>query len=97
MDGSRLSSLNGQSTERSKWIFENLLVASLKAHGLSKIPFIWFWPEGFNSCVIMTHDVETKTGRDFCSKVIKMNRSERNQKFVPDYPRGAVHGRSVLF
>lgn len=54
-------------------IFENLLVASLKAHGLSKIPFIWFWPEGFNSCVIMTHDVETKTGRDFCSKVMQMN------------------------
>ena len=54
-------------------IFENLLIASLKTHGLSKIPFIWFWPEGFNNCVIMTHDVETKTGRDFCTKLMQMN------------------------
>jgi hypothetical protein len=54
-------------------ILEQLLTLSLKARGVNESPFIWFWPEGYSSCVIMTHDVETMAGRDFCCKVMDMN------------------------
>jgi hypothetical protein len=56
-------------------LFEHLMLLSLKSQGVSKIPFIWFWPEGAPSCAIMTHDVETATGRDFCSTLMDINDS----------------------
>jgi hypothetical protein len=43
-------------------ILESLLSLSMKSHRTERIPFIWFWPQGAPSCVIMTHDVETKAG-----------------------------------
>lgn len=46
-------------------LLEQLMLLSLRASGAERIPFIWFWPEGSSSCAIMTHDVETKVGRDF--------------------------------
>jgi len=46
---------------------EELLLLCLKAGGLDSIPFIWFWPEGASSCVIVTHDVETNIGLRSCS------------------------------
>ncbi len=39
------------------------------------IPFIWFWPEGKRSCAIMTHDVETSMGRDFCDRLMDVDDS----------------------
>ena len=56
-------------------IHQKLLALSLKAQGLEKVPFIWFWPEGFSSCVIMTHDVEEKLGRDFCAQLMDLDES----------------------
>src|SRR5882724_3672782 len=47
-------------------VLEKLLMLSLKAKGVSSVPFIWFWPEGAQSCAMMTHDVETPAGIDFC-------------------------------
>jgi hypothetical protein len=52
---------------------QRLLALSLKAQGLEKIPFIWFWPEGFSSCAIMTHDVEGQSGRDFCPALMDLD------------------------
>ena len=37
-------------------VTETLMALSLKAHGLQRIPLIWFWPDGLQSCVIVTHD-----------------------------------------
>src|SRR5690242_2548415 len=54
-------------------IFEKLLALLLKASRLPRIPFIWFWPEGSSSCAIMTHDVETLSGRDFCSQLMDLD------------------------
>jgi len=54
-------------------IHQKLLALSLQARGVEKIPFIWFWPEGFSSCAIMTHDVEDAAGRDFCSKLMDLD------------------------
>ena len=50
-----------------------LLILLLKAHAVDKIPFVWFWPNGFPSCAIMTHDVEALPGRDFCSHLMDLD------------------------
>jgi hypothetical protein len=36
----------------------------LDTRGISEIPFIWFWPEGCSSAVVLSHDVETQLGHD---------------------------------
>lgn len=52
---------------------ESLLLLSLKAQKLPRIPFIWFWPDGASSCAVMTHDVETLVGRDHCSSLMDID------------------------
>jgi len=56
-------------------LLEHLLLLSLEATGAERIPFIWFWPDGASSCAIMTHDVETKVGQQFCSTVMDIDDS----------------------
>ena len=56
-------------------IHQKLLALSLKAQGLEKVPFIWFWPEGFSSCAIMTHDIEDPSGKDFCATLMDWDES----------------------
>lgn len=56
-------------------LHRRLLGLSLKAQGLERIPFIWFWPEGFSSCAVMTHDVERASGRDFCHNLMDLDES----------------------
>jgi len=56
-------------------LFEQLLLGVLRSQSLDSIPFIWFWPDGASSCAIMTHDVETTLGRDFCSTLMDINDS----------------------
>ena len=54
-------------------VFETVLLMSMKARGLEKIPFVWFWPNGASACLTMTHDVETTAGRDFCSALMDVD------------------------
>jgi hypothetical protein len=56
-------------------ILEQLLVLAMKAQGLDRAPFIWFWPDGAASCAVMTHDVEHLAGRNFCSKLMDLDES----------------------
>lgn len=56
-------------------LFRQLLLLFLNSNGDEPIPFIWFWPKGASSCAIMTHDVETALGRDFCSKLMDIDDS----------------------
>jgi hypothetical protein len=53
---------------------EQILTLALKVHG-GAIPFIWFWPDGARGCVSMTHDVETKLGRDFSTRLMDIDDS----------------------
>jgi hypothetical protein len=53
-------------------IFEQLLVLSMQARQVDRLPFIWFWPQGVRSCTIITHDVETSAGVDFCPKLMDL-------------------------
>jgi hypothetical protein len=54
---------------------ERLLALSMRAQGVERVPFIWFWPAGAKSCVIMTHDVENATGLNFCSRLMDLDDS----------------------
>ena len=52
-----------------------LFAFTLKAHAIDSIPFIWFWPKGAPSCAILTHDVETLRGRNFCARLMDLDDS----------------------
>jgi hypothetical protein len=54
-------------------LMNKLLLLGLKSEGLQAVPFIWFWPDGASACSIMTHDVETKTGQEFCAKLMDVD------------------------
>lgn len=56
-------------------LLEEMLLLSLRQSEVDRIPFIWFWPEGRSACCLMTHDVETRTGRDFCSTLMDLDES----------------------
>jgi hypothetical protein len=56
-------------------LHEMLLQMAMTAQGCQRVPFIWFWPGGASSCVILTHDVETAAGRDFCSSLMDIDLS----------------------
>ena len=45
----------------------------IDASGMDTIPFIWFWPDGFSSCAIITHDVESNYGRDFTGALMDID------------------------
>jgi hypothetical protein len=72
-------------------IFERLMILAIKARGLKEIPFIWFWPEGKTGCAIMTHDVETRTGLDFCSTLMDLNDSQGIKSSFQIIPEGRYH------
>lgn len=55
-------------------LFEQLMLLALRTSG-EPIPFIWFWPTGISSCAIMTHDVETQNGRDYCPSLMDIDDS----------------------
>ncbi len=52
---------------------ERCLALLMNAQGLETLPFIWFWPEAYDSCAIVTHDVETEDGRNFCSSLMDID------------------------
>lgn len=54
-------------------LLEKLLVLSMRVRGAEKVPFIWFWPDGCSSALIMTHDVETPAGLDFCRTLMEID------------------------
>jgi hypothetical protein len=56
-------------------LLERLLILTLQATGAERIPFIWFWPDGHKGCALMTHDVETEIGRDFCPTLMDIDES----------------------
>ena len=54
-------------------IHRELLRLHLSKLDPGPIPFIWFWPDGADACAIMTHDVETQLGVDFCARLMDIN------------------------
>ncbi len=56
-------------------LLEGVLGMYLRENRDVEWPFIWFWPEGKQACALMTHDVETEAGRDFCESVMNVDDS----------------------
>jgi len=54
---------------------EEILRLSMEAAGVTRVPFVWFWPKGALSSLIVTHDVETKAGVDFTSELMDIDTS----------------------
>jgi len=54
-------------------ILESLLTLVMRAQDLQTIPFIWFWPDGCSCAAMLTHDVETTKGRDFCPRLMDID------------------------
>lgn len=54
-------------------LLERVLFLSMKAQKIEKVPFIWFWPEGWASCAVVTHDVETKLGAGLASRLMDVD------------------------
>jgi hypothetical protein len=52
---------------------EKLLLLAMQAAGITEVPFVWFWPRGAQAALIMTHDVETTAGRDYCGALMDLN------------------------
>jgi hypothetical protein len=56
-------------------IHQQLLALSLQAMKLERIPFIWFWPDHYSSCLVMTHDIEDHCGKAFCPALMDLDES----------------------
>lgn len=56
-------------------LHQELLRLLMETSGTKKVPFIWFWPHGASSCLIMTHDVESAAGRDFAFELLNIDAS----------------------
>jgi hypothetical protein len=56
-------------------LMEQVLSAILKSGRADRIPFIWFWPDGAPGCAIMTHDVESSAGLEFCTELMDIDDS----------------------
>jgi hypothetical protein len=54
-------------------LLERLLVVAMQALDTDRLPFIWFWPRGYKACAIVTHDVETLTGRKFSERLMDID------------------------
>jgi len=54
---------------------EQLLLRVMTAQGADRVPFVWFWPNGAQSCIVMTHDVEAESGQSFCTELMEIDDS----------------------
>jgi hypothetical protein len=54
-------------------LMAHVLALVMRCHRIERFPFIWFWPNGAAGCAIMTHDVETAAGRDFCRELMNLD------------------------
>ncbi len=54
-------------------ILESVMVLNLRLQ--KEVPLIWFWPDGAQACAVVTHDVESPEGRDFCSRLMDIDDS----------------------
>jgi hypothetical protein len=56
-------------------LLESQLMLCMRYGGIDTVPFIWFWPDGASSAAILTHDVETVQGSDFCPRLMDIDES----------------------
>jgi hypothetical protein len=67
-------------------LLEQLLVLVMKAQNLNRVPFIWFWPDGADTCTTISHDVETNVGLEFCPQLMDLDDSFGVKSSFPIIP-----------
>lgn len=68
-------------------IFESMMRLALEAGALREIPFIWFWPEGHDTALMLTHDVEEEDGAGYCETLMDIDDSfglKAAFQFIPE-------------
>jgi len=78
-------------------LFEQLLGILVLAHAPTRVPFVWFWPDGFRSCVMMTHDVETSRGLDYSSRLMDVDDEHGLKSSFQVVPEGRYHASGRVF
>jgi hypothetical protein len=88
-------------------LHEISLRMAMQAADLHRVPFIWFWPYGVSNALILTHDVEAVSGRDFCSRLMDIDLSHgfkasfqvipEHRYQVPDSYVNEIHERGFEF
>lgn len=73
-------------------IFEQLMALTLRASRMREIPFIWFWPDGKHSALMMTHDVEEQSGADHSDFLMQLDDSYGIKAAFQLIPEGAYKG-----
>ena len=59
----------------------------LQVSGIDTLPFIWFWPAGHSSAVVLSHDVETQVGHDNVWAIANLEKKygfRSSWNFVPE-------------
>lgn len=54
-------------------LMQRTMALEMRAQGIEKLPFVWFWPDGANAAGVLTHDVEGEAGRDFCGPLMDLD------------------------
>ncbi len=68
-------------------IHRRLLALAMRAAGVTEVPFVWFWPDGRRACVMVTHDVESSKGRDYCPRLMDVDDAfgfKSSFQFIPE-------------
>jgi hypothetical protein len=81
-------------------LMEAAVTLLLRYRLVDRFPFIWFWPDGVPSCAILTHDVESKSGRDFCGALMDIDDSyglKSSFQVIPEkrYEKSAAVSTSI--
>jgi hypothetical protein len=69
-------------------LHQGLLRLLMETSNTERVPFIWFWPHGASSCLIMTHDVESAAGRDFTYELMDIDESNGIHSSFQVIPEG---------
>ena len=68
----------------------------MRAKGLDRMPFVWFWPDGARGCLLMTHDVESQAGYDFCGKLMDIDDAHNIKACFQLVPEGTYRLRAAM-
>ena len=74
-------------------ICESLMALAIQVAPTQEVPFIWFWPEGKHAAVMVTHDVEQRSGVYLCDMLMDMDEAlgiKASFQIVPEGRYGGV-------
>jgi hypothetical protein len=54
-------------------LMQGVMAQALRGLEIDQMPFIWFWPDGAECALTMTHDVEGSAGRDFTPQLMDID------------------------